>query len=271
MPELPDTGRAPQPSPRVVAGVRKQTSSQSKPSSGRGQDPPIRPEGSTRPATVFVGGPSRQVVNGVAFALAEMIDLTPFWLDVREAATSTDAPDPGNLGWIPPDRLFVSEGGRGLEALTTKADSTLWTIVRSDEPASVLTHLTDFLRLPELLQEIIAAAGPNGGPKAVVAANSDRFAHLFPRTAEGLQRFLGTLAASSLSIVAAHTGRVGPARFGFRTVFRVEVAAAERWMEGTLVCEQGIDHGPFAAGRSNRLSDVPGIARVFTGLFPKNA
>ncbi|MGA7861644.1 MAG: hypothetical protein WCB19_07280, partial [Thermoplasmata archaeon] len=220
------------------------------------------------PTTVFVSGPSRSVVNGVAFALAEMIDLTPFWLDVRDGKESSDSPDPASTGWIPPDRLFISEGGRGLEAEAPGTEAALWTIVRSDEPASVLSHLTDFLRLPELIQEILSTTGTNGGPKALVTANSDRVTHLFPRTAEGLQRFLRTLAASSLSIVAAHTGTGGPGRFGFETVFRLDVESPSSWTEGTIVCEQGIAQGPFAVSRANRLSDIPGIARVLSGLFP---
>lgn len=266
MPDPPVPERISRSGARPAPAPEKTPASKRAPG-GRQQDPPIRPAGSPHPTTVFVGGDCRPVVNGVAFALAELLDLTPFWLDVRDPAAQTDGPDPGTTGWIPPDRLFVSEGGKGLEATPLASTDALWTLVRADEPESVLTLLTDFLRLPEVIQEIVSTATANGGPKAVVAANSDRFAHLFPRTAAGLQRFLQTLEASSLSVIAAHTGRTGPGRFGFRTVFRVEVESPEKWMEGTITCEQGVDHGPFAVGRSNRLSDVPSIARVCLGLF----
>ncbi|MFZ0831046.1 MAG: hypothetical protein WCB18_04610 [Thermoplasmata archaeon] len=268
MPELPDSQRVPQPTPRVVSGVRIGDVRRPRAGSSRHQDPPIVSDRTHGPATVFVGGPSRPVVNGVAFALAETIDLTPFWLDLRNGLKGNEGPDPGNTGWIPPDRMFVSENGQGLEIGNTVVEPALWTIVRSDEPQSVLSNLTDFLRLPQLIQEILSAVLPNGGPKALVAANSDRVAHLFPRTADGLQKFLATLAASSLSIVAAHTGPTSPGRFGFGTVFRLEVQTPEQWMEGTIICEKGIEQGPFAIGRTNRLSDVPSIARVFRGLYP---
>jgi len=254
----------------MIAGVRKEKPSRAVPAPSRNENFLFPPDRGTHPTTVFVGGPSRSVVNSVAFALAEMLDLTPYWLDVRNSSTISDGPDPVSTGWIPPDRLFVSESGHGLEQETSRTDRALWSIVRSDEPAEVLSHLTDFLRLPQLIQEIVSASDPSSGPRALVASNSDRVAHLFPRTADGLQRFLATLAAASLSIVAAHTGPTSPGRFGFATVFRLEVESPAAWMEGTLVCEQGIDRGPFAVGRSNRLSDVPGIARVFTGLFAAN-
>lgn len=268
MSEPPATEPAPSPSPRALVTLQK-ASSRVRGVPGRNQDPPIRASGTPHPTTVFIGGDCRPVVNAVAFAMAELLDLTPFWLEVRDPDAPLDGPDPGTTGWIPPDRLFVSEGGTGLQASKLASTDALWTLVRADEPESVLTLLTDFLRLPEVIQEIVSTASANGGPKAVVAANSDRFAHLFPRTAAGLQRFLQTLEASSLSIIAAHTGRTGPGRFGFRQVFRVSAQSPEKWMEGTITCEQGIDQGTFAVGRATRLSDVPSIARVCIGLFSK--
>jgi len=270
MPELPDAQRVPQPSPRTVAGVRKGKPPRPGPPGRPVTEALFSPNRGNQPTTVYVSGPVRSVVNGVAFALAEMLDLTPYWLDARDSKATPDGPDPVTTGWIPPDRLFISEGGKGLEQAPVGADKALWSIVRSDEPAEVLSHLNNFLHLPQLIQEIISAADPAGGPRALVVANSDRVAHLFPRTADGLQRVLATLAAASLSIVAAHTGPTTPGRFGFATVFRVEVGRAANWMEGTLVCEQGTGKGSFAVGRSNRLSDVPGIARVFRGLYATN-
>jgi hypothetical protein len=255
----------------MVATIRWGGSPERRPGGGRNRDPPIRPTRGGNPSTVFVAGTMRSVVNGVAFALAETIDLTPFWLDVRDSSQGSEGPDPGNTGWIPPDRMFVSEGGRGLEPGISGSPAELWTLVRSDEPASVLSHLNDFLRLPEVIQDILSATPPGGGPRAVVAANSDRVAHVFPRTAVGLEKFLRTMAATSLNIVAAHTGPTGPSRFGFATVFRLDVKSPTKWMEGMIVCEQGIEKGPFAVGRANRLSDVPGIARVCAGLFAAKA
>lgn len=268
MTEQSDIGRAPTPTLRAAPHVRLRGPSGPRSLYGRNGDPPIRPSQGGNPATVFVGGSSRPVVNSVAFALAEIIDLTPFWLDVRDPKGPAEGPDPGNSGWIPPDRLFVSEGSRGFQPPVPGQVPHLWTIVKADEPTTVLTQLTDFLRLPEVIQEILSATSSLDGPRAVVVAGSDRVAHLFPKTAEGLQRFLGTMAVTSMNIVAAHTGRTGPGRFGFGTVFRVNAEASQNWLEGTLVCEQGIAQGPFAVGRKNRLSDIPSISRVLSALFP---
>jgi hypothetical protein len=268
MSEVPDAPRIPHPSLRAAPSVPQPSSPGRRAGSGRNGDPPIRPSQGGNPATVFVAGDSRPLVNSVAFAFAEMIDLTPFWLEVRDPKGAAEGPDPGNTGWVPPDRMFVSEGGRGFEPAAGDTPPDLWTIVRADEPATVLSHLTDFLRLPEVIQEILSATASVDGPRAVVVAGSDRVAHLFPRTAEGLQRFLGSMAVTSLNIVAAHTGPTGPGRFGFATVFRVAAESPQNWLKGTIVCEQGIAQGPFAVGRTNRLSDVPAIARVLSNMFP---
>jgi hypothetical protein len=265
MPEIPNPSRR---SRRAPTKERLTNPARQNASEGRNINPPIGPTRGGNPATVFVGGASRPLVNSVAFAFAEMIDLTPLWLDVRDPNDGDGGPDPGNTGWIPPDRMFVSEGGQGLEPRAPGHEPDLWTIVRADEPATVVSHLNDFLRLPEVIQEILSVSTSFDGPRAVVVAGSDRVAHLFPRTAEGLQRFLGTMSVTTLNIVAAHTGRTGPARFGFGTVFKITADSPRYWMEGTIICERGIAHGPFAVGRSNRLSDVPAIARVLTGLYP---
>lgn len=267
MPELPSTHRILRPNYHVPSGPHKVSIRGSRRSAARDRTFLVPQFRENRPTTVFVSGPSRSVVNGVAFAFAEMHDLTPFWLDARSGKAPSDGPDPVSLGWIPSGRLFISESGHGLELGSPADVRTLWTIVRSDEPASVLSQLTDFLRLPELIQEIVSAAAPTGGPKALVAANSERISHLFPQTAGDLRRFLATLTASSLSIVAAHTGPPGPARFAFETVFRVEVKNPAAWQKGTILCEQNTLAGPFSVGRSDRLSDIPGIARVLIGLL----
>lgn len=267
MQDLPDTHWVPQPGPRFLASKEKKTRAPGRYPPRRGDNPLVHPAQPKRTVTVFVGGSSRSVVNGVAFAMAEMLDLTPFWLDVRDRGAVLDGPDPASTGWIPPDRLFVSENGRGLESHQDPAEKALWTIVRSDEPASVLSHLSDFLHLPELIQEILSAAEPAGAPKALVAANTDLVVHLFPREPAELQRFLRTLGDSSLSIVAAHTGASGPGRFAFDIVFRVDAGGPRTWMDGTITCERGVQHGQLTVGRSIRLSDVPDIARVLEGLF----
>ena len=219
-----------------------------------------------KPATIYVYGDCRPVVNGVAFAMAEMLDLRPLWLEVRGPAEDGDDTTAATAGWVPSDRYFVSHDGTGLEANDAVANLALWTIVRSDEPTEVLADLTDFLRLPRLLQEMIGQAMPDSSPRALVVANVERVKHLFPGGPGGLRRFLSTILNHSASLVVAHTGQPGEERWAFNAVFRVHATTFGAWSEGSLECEKGRSRGPFSIGRSCRLSDVPSVARVLAGL-----
>ncbi|MCI4352859.1 MAG: hypothetical protein L3K14_05660 [Thermoplasmata archaeon] len=50
-------------------------------------------------------------------------------------------------------------------------------------------------------------------------------------------------------------------------VLLVNVGSPAAWQEGTILCEQSVEVGPFPAGRSYRLSEVPGIANVLVSLL----
>ena len=219
-----------------------------------------------KPSTIYVYGDCRPVVNGVAFAMADMLDLTPLWVEVRDAVRDGDEVTAASAGWIPPDRFFLSQEGSGLEPNDGVANMALWTIVRSDEPSEHLAELTDFLRLPLLLQEMIGRWTPDSGPRAVVVANVERVKHLFPREPGEARRFLATILNHSASLVVTHMGEPGEGRFAFNAVFRVHASSFDSWSDGTLECEKGRARGPFSIGRPRRLGDIPSVARILTAL-----
>lgn len=218
---------------------------------------------SDRPVSVFVGGSSRPLTNLVAYAVAETLDTKPFWLDIREPHGPVPVSDPARLGWIPSDRLFVSEQVGDLEPQDTVANAALWSIIRTDEPESVLSHLADLLRLPTLLQEVVGRATPTGTRRALGIANMDRAAHLYPGDPEALRVLLKTLLSSSLSIVGAYTGKVGTRRFAFDLVYSVEADGQEDWRDATISCEQGLAPLAPAIAEPRKLSEIPALSRVF--------
>jgi len=219
-----------------------------------------------QPCSIYVYGDCRPVVNGVAFAMADMLDLAPLWLEVRDPQDGHDEPTAGSAGWIPPDRLFLSDSGSGLEPNDAIANFALWNIVRSDEPGEVLADLTDFLRLPQMIQEVIGHATSESSPRAIVVANVERVQHLFPQEPGSLRRFLRSILNHSVSLVVAHTGPPGEQRSVFSAVFRVHASTLSAWKVGTLECEKGLMRGPYSVGRPRRLSGIPSVSRVLTGL-----
>jgi hypothetical protein len=226
----------------------------------------LPPDRQGQPCSIYVHGECRPLVNGVAFAMAEMLDLSPLWLEVRTKARSRLEPSISRAGWVPPERLFLSDAGSGLEPNHLIANLALYNVVRSDEPAEILLELTDFLRLPELIQQAIGAATERASPRAIGVANSERVSHLFPRDRPSLQAFLTSIQHRSISLVAAHTGPVGDQRFAFDAVFQVLGPSLGAWAAGALVCEKGLAKGPYAIGRSRPLAEIGRVARVLAAL-----
>jgi len=218
---------------------------------------------SERPVSVFVGGNSRPVTNLVAYAIAEDLDTHPFWLDIRDPQAPSPPLDPARLGWITPERLFVSEKVADLAPQDSVANAALWSIIRTDEPENVLSHLADLLRLPSLLQQVVGRAAPAGVHRALGIANMDRAAHLYPEGAESLRAFLRTLLESSMSIVAAYAGKGSGRRFAFDLVYSVDADGQDNWREATISCEQGLAPLSTAVSGSQKLSEIPAISRVF--------
>jgi hypothetical protein len=242
---------------------------------GRARDAPstdlderwvLPPELQGRPCSIYVHGECRPLVNAVAFAMAEMLDLAPLWLEVRNPSKEATEPSVVSAGWIPPERVFVSDAGNGLEPNHLVANLALYSVVRSDEPAEVLLELTDFLRLPELIQQAIGVATIAPTLRAIGVANSERVAHLFPRNRDSLHAFLTSILHRSISLVAAHTGPTGPQRFAFDLVYRVHGSSLAAWGTGALECEKGVHRGPFSMGRPRPLGEIPSIARVLATL-----
>jgi len=219
-----------------------------------------------QPCSIYVYGDCRPVVNGVAFAMADMLDLAPLWLEVRDPQDGHEEPTVVSAGWIAPDRLFLSDSGSGLEPNDAVANLALWNVVRSDEPSEVLADLTDFLRLPLLIQEVIGHTTTESSPRAIVVANVERVQHLFPQEPGSLRRFLRSILNRSVSLVVAHTGSPVEQRSAFNAVFRVHASTLAAWNVGSLECERGLMRGPYSVGRPRRLSHIPSVARVLTGL-----
>jgi len=266
---MPDPSQNPEPTSSASAGSPVR----------RSRDPPegvhpvdlderwIVPSGTVgKPCSIFVYGDCRPVVNGVAFALADMLDLAPLWLEVHEGLDGHDGPSVASAGWVPAERVLWSAAGSGLEPNDAIANLALWAVVRSDEPVGEVTDLTDFLRLPELIQEAIGRAVIDSRPRTLVVANTERADQLVPHERSSLQRFLRSITNRSVSLVVAHTGTPLEQRFAFSAAFRVHAPSFASWRVGSLECEKGLMRGPFAVGRPWRLSDVPSIARVLAGL-----
>ncbi len=212
----------------------------------------------------FLYGSSRTVILRLAYALARANDPHPYWVDVRDPNDYLDPPGPVEMGWIPPDHLFVvsRSEAKPQDAVSNLA---LWTVVRSDEPRSVIGGLTDFLRLPSSIQEVISRYGGESVRPVFVVSNTDRVREYYPRNVSGVRGVIDAMLHGGVTPIFASLGPPGPGRFAFDVVCEVRAQDLSHWQQGSLVCERGVEHSPVHAGADIALASVPAFAGALRG------
>ena len=213
-----------------------------------------------RPTSVLVYGPSRDLVNLAVFALAEATTPTFQWLDIRVPGETRLALDPVVLGWVAADRLWAVESPGSLQPNDLGATSALFALIRSDEPPATVTQITEFLRLPETSQRILAVPPGDRRPGVVAVPNAHRVMASF--SASQVPGILRAHRNSGFSVYAGYAEAAGTGRSAFDFVFRLEGEGASAWRTTACVCEQGIRTGPLADGRPVPLGQIPLFARV---------
>ncbi len=212
----------------------------------------------------FLYGPSRTVLLRVAYAFARASDPQPYWVDIRDPNEYLDPPGPVELGWIPDDHLFVvsRSEARPQDAVSNLA---LWTVVRSDEPRSVIAGLTDFLRLPPVVQDVLSRYGEEFRRPVFVVANTDRVRDYYPRDRVGVRPIVDAMLHSGVVPIFVARGPPGPGRLAFDLVIEVEAPDLVRWREGTLRCERSLNGAPFQQDQRIRLDSFPALAAALQG------
>ncbi len=227
---------------------------------------PATPQGwPPRPLSLFVWGSHREANDLVAYALARELDPSLFWLEVGEAPRRSATSEPARLGWVPADHVYLAHDPEALapRELPTRG---LHEYVRGDESASRLDALSGFLRLPNVVQEIVSRAPPAPRPCAVVFANAERAPALLRRSDGPSLVILEALREASVSVVVSYTGRAPVDRLGFDVVLRMDVPGLSSWHEAQFTCERTFAHGPFHVGETARLSSVPAFVSTFGRL-----
>jgi hypothetical protein len=217
---------------------------------------------SRRSWATFLWGDSRAVLNRVLYAMVRANDSSPFWLDIRGPADAPSEPGPVELGWIPPDRLFVTEEPAEARPQNAVGNLALATFVRSDEPPQVLTHLSDFLRLPPIAQEIVSRLERADACHVVAIANTDRVRRDYPTTVEEVRHVIEPFLAAPILPFMAATSPPGDGRWAFDFVIEVRAKDLTHWREGLLLVEKAPPDSGFVKGRRVPLPSVPDLARV---------
>ncbi len=216
-----------------------------------------------RAVAILVWGASRPLVTRVVYSMVRALDAAPLWLEVLERGEEAE---PLRQGWIPPERVYVSERAEDLEPARAVGNLALWAIVRSDEPATILARLTDFVRLPPLVQEVLGTSTPASRLRALGVGNADRVAPLFRQRPEELRWLVDYLRESSLCLIVGATRPPGAGREAFDCEFHVDGESITEWRHATVACDRTRVGGSYPVGHPVTLSQIPGLSELFPSL-----
>lgn len=211
--------------------------------------------------SVFVYGPCRPLVNLTLYALAEATNPGFHWLDIGVPGEQRLPTDPVKLGWVPEERLWLVDHPDQLRPNDLTANLALYGLIRSDEPPDSLVQISEFLRLPDLSQRILAYRPEDGRPGVLAVTNAHRAIAIY-KTAR-ISPLLGVHTRAGFSVYVGYSDEPGPGRKVFDYVFRLECEHLNEWQSGRLVCEKGISNGPLAEERAVPLPEIGLLARVF--------
>ncbi len=213
------------------------------------------------PHSVLVHGRSRPLVNLLLYAVAG--ETTPgfHWLDLRPASDPPADWDPVQLGWLDAHRSWVADPGEALAADHARANAALFELIRSDEPPEVLARLTDFLRLPATMQNILASISAGDEPSLLAVANADRVSESIPDAA--LEPILAAFGWLRCSLYVGYAGPELPRTEGFGTVLRIDGTSLADWSQARVRFERGGPELPTPTKDSVPVSELPFVARVF--------
>jgi hypothetical protein len=188
---------------------------------------------------------------------------SPFWLEIRGPKDAPSEPGPVELGWIPRDRMFLTREVAEARPQNAVGNVALANIVRTDEPSRVLDHLTDFLRLPEIAQEIVSRLERTEPYHVVGIANGDRVRGDYPTTVEGVRHVIEPFLRVPILPFFSATSPPGEGRWACDFVFAVRARDLAGWREGVLAVEKCPEGTGFSQGLTVPLGSIPELAEVF--------
>jgi hypothetical protein len=249
--------RGPRTEPRGTTGRRRGA----RPPAEEPPDPELPSRLFDRPSSVLVYGPSRPLVNLAVFALAEATTPKFHWVDICVPGEERLAVDPVRLGWIPNDHVWSVESPAALRPDELGPNASVFALVRFDEPPATVNHVTEFLRLPEMSQRILASPLPAHGPGVVAVPNAHRVMAAF--SADRVRPILQVHRNAGYSVYVGIAEAAGDERLEFDCVLRIEGERLADWATSPVVCEQGAGAGPLADGTPVPLGELPLLAKVF--------
>lgn len=199
-----------------------------------------RPPASLPPSSYFLRGRDRLRLDQVAARIARYLDRGFVWLDFQDPARDEPTRAPALEGLLGAGHLRVIDDPVRVRGHDPAASGALWSMLRPDEDPTTVQRITDFLGLPEMLQDLLGAVGGEGSTRrAIVMANVERLAGV---TALGPAYFRSMNRAfnrAGVTMIATEVGRGASERYGFDFELVPAPPSGARPPHEALVCVRG--------------------------------
>lgn len=238
------------------------------PGSGRrSPNDPVRPlELSRKPVSVIVYGASRPLINLTLYGLAHATNPEFLWVDVRVPGEPPHRFDPVTLGWVPKNRVITIEHTEMQKAEAATPPSAISSLIAAEDADPEYARVTEYLRLPDSSQRILAEGPGDGRPGLVAVTNAQRLRAAY--TASRVPPILSLHLSAGYSLFVGFADTAAPERMLFDYVFRLDGESAHDWRDSSLTCEKGDASGVLRVGRSTRLPQIGFLEEILERAVP---
>jgi hypothetical protein len=198
---------------------------------------------------VWIWGDSRVAANQAAYEVAHRLNPKYLWVDIGSPDEKVHPEDPSRSGAVPREMLYGTVPPSELAPENASANLAMWSVVKKDEPTEVLHPLMDFLRLPQLIQEIVGNAPREGTPAVWVAANADRLMSFYPDDPASSQPILDVWRRERLSTVVTLLDHPRKDRFLYDYVFQIQAPRTGSWRDAVITCERAPPGQGYSIGK----------------------
>ena len=191
------------------------------------------------PSSYYVSARDRVRLDQVAARIARYLDDRFIWLDLQDP----HRPDERRVRELeyllgPGHLRCVHDAGR-VRGNDPAANHGLWSMIRPDEEDEVIERITDFVRLPELLQRLLEEVGTEPARRTVVLANVERLSSLTSLGPSYFRSMNRALNRAGVTTIGTECGKGAAQRYGFDFELIPAPPVGGRPSSEALVCVRG--------------------------------
>lgn len=190
-------------------------------------------------SSYYLQGTDRVRLDQVALQVARHLDPEFIWLDVEEREELAEQRPVELEELLGTGHLRPIAAPGKVRGNDPAANHAFWSFIRPDEDDEVIARVTDYLRLPEVLQSLVAELGESERPRALVLANIERLTTLTDLGPSYFRSVNRALNRAGVTTIATEVGHGAATRYGFDFELVATPDDESRPPAQSLVCVRG--------------------------------